>query len=247
MVTHRYNIETSRQGRAPPKRECPSGAKPTLRSRVSGGRVQKRPIRTDGTWKKVKTQVSDHARDGGQPSAVPGVQRTKPNIHACCELSLAFVTQARLQTDVDTNTIALNLMDHFLFSDSNWLPELSYCNLHAACFLFASLVTGKANTVEEIARSLRPDAAFVQLMASPLVDDEDSAAAIANTISVDTTDVKRGYTLLYERADELTRSIGEYAPNLKNLPSPTSLIKEEVDNGIEEENFDIFEEPAEAR
>ena len=162
-------------------------------------------------------------------------------------MSLGFVSLANLDTDEDTNTITLNFMDHFLFSTENWIPELSYCTLHAACFFAASLITGKNNTAEQVASSLGPDSAFIQWMASPLAEDDESAAEIANLISVDVSDLWSGYALLYERRDQLSALVGQYATDFANLPSPeySSGDQNELDVVEEaEEDLDVYEEVA---
>ncbi|KAK3686884.1 hypothetical protein LTR37_019368 [Vermiconidia calcicola] len=158
------------------------------------------------------------------------------------DLSLEFVAQAGLETDDDTNTIALNLMDYFLFSEANWLPELSYCRLHAACFLLASLVTGKNNTAEDIAGSLGPDSTFVRAMSAPLAEDDDAAAAIQEVISVNVDDVNVAYGLLHQRREQLAQLMGQYANRIGDLLSPHSSAEKDEPAAVEEENFDIFEE-----
>ena len=169
------------------------------------------------------------------------VLRTKGSISACSELSLAFISRAQLETDEDTNNIALNIMDHFLFTN-NWLPALSYCTLHAACFLFASRLTGKANSVEQVAESLGPETEFVQLMAS-LGEDEEAVAAIAYTISVDAPAVESGYALLYERKEQLGKLTGVYAAIIAQLPTPGSGAEEvevEPSAALEDIDFDRY-------
>jgi hypothetical protein len=167
----------------------------------------------------------------------------KESIHSCSEGSLEFVSLSGLETDEDTNIIALNLMDYFLFSPENWLPDLSYCKLHAACFLFASRITGKSNTVDQIAHSLGPDSPFVQLVGSPLAGDEESAVAIQYTISVTGSDVQDGYALLYERKEMFGHLLGQYRTELDNLPVPhfDSEIDDAPGEKDESENWDIFE------
>lgn len=134
-------------------------------------------------------------------------------------------------------------MDYFLFSPENWLPDLSYCKLHAACFLFASRLTEKNNTVEQIADALGPDSSFVQLVGSPLADGEEAAAEIQYTISVVTSDVEDGYSLLWERREMFVHLLGAYSAGLDGLPIPSNYNDEEkpaVDQD-EKENFDTFE------
>lgn len=161
----------------------------------------------------------------------------------CTERSLSFVEHAGLETDEDTTIIALNLMDFFLV-DENWLPELSYCKLHAASFFMASRITEKENTAEHVADSLGPDSAIVQFIAHALSNgDDESAAAIRDMISVTISNVEEGYALLYERKETFAGLIGQYAACLETLPLPrssmTSLEEPVVEE--EEEDFDTFE------
>ena len=174
---------------------------------------------------------------------MPSEVQREQSIHACSEASLEFVKFAGLRTTEDTNILTLNLMDYFLFSPANWLPELSYCRLHATCFLFACHLTGQDNTVEQVANSLGPKSDFVQLVGDPLAGDEESAAAIHAVISVTVTDVEDGYRLLYERKEMFGLLLGQYAAKLDDLPAPLC-----VDSGRdceiakdEDQNFDLFE------
>ena len=265
MASHRHNGETDRRGRPTLRAGHGSCARARSSYQLNRGRVRKRALTVRDSRVNQEAPVTPHkvyassdARDAGQ-IALPGLEklkkvpRVKPGIHACSEWSLDFVTQAKLETDEDTNTICLNLMDHFLFTDGKWLPELSYCKLHAACFLFASEVTEKSNTFENVAKSLAPDAAFVQLVAAPLVEDEDSAVAISDVISVDAADAERVYALLYERSEELAGLMGEYGRDCMALPLPMSGKRNESNvvgeesfeeelKVVEDENFDVFEE-----
>lgn len=175
------------------------------------------------------------------------VLRTNTDVHACSELSLHFITLAGLDTTGDTNTITLNLMDHFLFSEDNWLPELSYCKLHAACFCLASLITGQPNTTEQIAASLGEESTFVQQMAAPLTDDEESAMVLQQILGVSIGNVEEGYTLLYDRLEELVGLIGDHVTGIEGLPKPRAVEHEEHVDRVETEkeeadNLDVFHE-----
>lgn len=258
MAPPRGFRSTARQGRATLRPRSTPGAQPKGISRGRGGRIEKHSSRSGGKWRVIEAHEGHDglaaishgdARDvRHSPALLPGLGklnntlRTTASIHACSELSLNFITQANLETDEDTNIICLNLMDHFLFSADNWLPELSYCKLHAACFLVASLLTGKNNTLEQIAESLGPESEFIQQMAMPLVEDEESAAAIPYLVSIDTNDAENGYNLLYQRRTQLTALVGQYASAMEELPSPTSLVEkdEPPEDRDEEENLDTF-------
>ena len=134
-------------------------------------------------------------------------------------------------------------MDFFLFSPGNWLPELSYCKLHAACFLFASRVAGKNNTGEQIANALSPASEFVKMVGSPLADGEEAAAEIQCMISVAASDVEDGYALLYERRHMFGHLLGQYSIAMDALPIPQSFNAEDglAAGQEEDENFDVFE------
>lgn len=165
------------------------------------------------------------------------------NFQPCTERSLAFVDHAGLGTDEDTTIIMLNLMGFFV-TDENWLPELSYCKLHAACFFMASRITGKDTTAEQVADSLGPDSTIVQFIAHALSDgDDDSTAAIREVISITASDIEEGYALLYERKEKFATLIGQYALCLETLPVPnfSGRNPEEPIDEEEEEDFDTFE------
>lgn len=189
-----------------------------------------------------------YARDDGAPALSvelePAGLHRQDSISACSEASLEFIRLSNLETDDDTNIVTLNLMDYFLFCPENWLPELSYCKLHAACFLFASRLTGKSNSVDQVADALGPGSKFVQLVGSPLAADEDSAAEVQYMISVAAEDVKDGYALLYLRKEMLAHLLGQYSVGLEALPLPENVIEQEgaVAAGDDaSENFDLFE------
>ena len=193
---------------------------------------------------------SSPRKQGPDVHDLPGLEklhdtiRTKASLSSCSDLSLYFVSVANLDTDEDTNIIALNLMDYFLFSEENWIPELSYCHLHGACFMMASLITGKSNTAEQIAASLSSESEFVRSMASPLAEDDGSVASIARILGIDTSDVDRGYRILFERRDQLAGLTGNYSDRVANLPESVSqVVDQEKDAAvIEEVDFDILEE-----
>lgn len=242
------------RGRATPKLRRSTVLQKPSSSQGRGARVEKPSTRgrtnNRACNRKRAAETIPDARDVEPTSSLPGFRTTpeqldrQESIHPCSESSLEFIQLSGLETGEDTNTIALNLMDYFLFSPENWLPRLSYCKLHAACFLFASRITGKSNTVEEIAAALGPDSEFIKLVGSPLAEDDDSAVAIQYTISVAEPDVEDGYALLYERKEMFTHLVGQYIVNMESLPSPVS-VTETSDTALEDaesENFDVWED-----
>ncbi|KAK5171819.1 uncharacterized protein LTR77_003455 [Saxophila tyrrhenica] len=234
-----------------PGRRCASGAR-RARIQKPSSRARGRPRLSRGVATLLDGQVyitpAPEARDNDPP---PNPSHTNPlrtdtSLHACSDSSLAFVASSGLQTSSDTDAIALNLMDYFLFSEPNWLPELLYCRLHAACFLAASRVTGLSNTAEQIADALGPDSVFVSETAALMAVDEEEAEAIRQSISLDRQEVEDGYRLLYERRNKLAVAMGRYAAEVEKLPTPHSSFRadEEVEKSVDvvEENFDVFEE-----
>ncbi len=228
------------RGRSGCVRKPPTRARGhTIQLRVDSARLERAVADGDTS--------ATEARDELPPTANLGtsnVPRTDTSSHACSELSLAFVASADLKTSPDTNVIALNLMDYFLFNKVNWLPELSYCKLHAACFLMASRITEMPNTAERLADSLGPETAFLQEMAALLAVNEDEDAAIRQLMCVDEEAVEDGYRLLYERREKLAVLLGVYADRLDRLPLPKrSEAEAERDaDYVPEEDFDVFEE-----
>lgn len=137
-------------------------------------------------------------------------------------------------------------MDHFLFSSANWLPELSYCALHAATFYFVSLLTGLAeNTAERVAEALGPESGFVRALVDEtnVFDSEEGKSVVRGVIGVGVEDVRVCYGILYERKEELVGLVGEFADGVRRLPEPESMALhgEEEAVGVEEEDLDVFE------
>lgn len=92
-------------------------------SRARAYRVQKRSDQgkrnSRNTKRRRVTFIRDDARDDGLQASSPGLGplndlRQQDSIHACSEASLEFVGLSNLETDDDTNIIALNLMDFHL-------------------------------------------------------------------------------------------------------------------------------------
>jgi len=111
---------------------------------------------------------------------------------------LFFVHLAELDTDPDTESIMLSLIDLTL-ADSNWHGGLSGLVQPVACFLIASLLTRKQNLVEDVAASVE----MFGLEYSQLVE---------------------GYRLLWEWRDNMGEAVGVYAERLAELPDPELLL-----------------------
>jgi hypothetical protein len=113
---------------------------------------------------------------------------------------LFFVHLAELDTDADTESITLNLINLTL-ADSNWHGGLSGLVQPVACFLVASLLTRKQNLVEDVAASTE----MFGLEYQPLVE---------------------GYRLLWEWRDNMSAVVGAYAERLAELPDSGLLLGE---------------------
>lgn len=111
---------------------------------------------------------------------------------------LFFVHLAELDTDADTESITLNLIELTL-ADSNWHAGLSGLVQPVACFLIASLLTRKQNLVEDVAASVE----MFGLKYWQLV---------------------KGYKLLWEWKENMSEVVGVYAERLAELPDPGLLL-----------------------
>lgn len=163
----------------------------------------------------------------------------------CSTDSLFFVQLRQLYTTPDTETIALNLMDHFLLP-TNFIPEVWHGLLHAVCFLLASRLTGLPNEVAWIAQAVEAQAAGLAMMDA--VD-----------LGVDIGKVENGYRALLERGGDLKPLVGSYAEVLDELAMAGVAQGSVADNAAAEEadgvdvaeevepvklaDFDVFDEP----
>ncbi|KAK4547097.1 hypothetical protein LTR36_001318 [Oleoguttula mirabilis] len=173
----------------------------------------------------------------------PKVQRIHRPAFMCTPHSLFFIHLGQLASSADTETIALNLMDHFLQAE-HFLPELWHGQLHAVCFLFASELTGMLeNEIEAIAQAVEAHAAG---LAEHGVQD----------LEVSVEGMRRGYAAVLERREQLKGLVGDYAELLGSLAGPPvadaiERVEEAVEEvevevlGEEEElfDFDVLEEP----
>lgn len=149
--------------------------------------------------------------------AGPSVERVFNNLWESTTASLAFVYQFGLDTDQDTETIALNLIDHIIKPEI-WNPDLSWNVLSATCFFFASQITEKRNSADRIAAACRVDPQVVAAMAgAQAFYDPGVKQRLAQALAVSAHDVKRGYKILYDQKDSLMEFVGGYADKLAEL------------------------------
>ena len=111
---------------------------------------------------------------------------------------LFFIQLASLDTDDDTERIALNLIKLTL-TEMNWHPGLSGMVQPVSCFLVASILTRKQNLVEHIASSI-------------------------DVFGLGFQELVEGYTLLWEWRENMTDAVGAYAERLDDLPDPSLMI-----------------------
>jgi len=111
---------------------------------------------------------------------------------------LFFVHLAELDTDPDTESITLNLINLTL-ADSNWHGGLSGLVQPVACFLVASLLTRKQNLVEDVAASV-------------------------DMFGLEYQQLVEGYRLLWEWRDNMSGVVGAYVERLAELPDPGLLL-----------------------
>ena len=120
---------------------------------------------------------------------------------------LFFGHLAELDTDPDTESIALNLINLTL-ADGNWHGGLSGLVQPVACFLVASLLTRKQNLVEDVAAS-------------------------AEIYGLEYQQLVEGYRLLWEWRENMSGEVGEYAERLTELPDPGLLLGQDGNGAMD--------------
>ncbi|CAK3894684.1 Hypothetical predicted protein [Lecanosticta acicola] len=152
------------------------------------------------------------------------VKRISNDLWKSTTASLSFVYRSELETDPDTETIALNIIDHII-KPENWNPNLSWNVLSATCFFLASKVTGKhRNTAERIAAACKVDPQIAAAMAgSQAFYDPGVQYRLAQALAVSAEDIKRGYRILYGHREKCEELVGMYADRLAGLPHPDQL------------------------
>jgi hypothetical protein len=140
------------------------------------------------------------------PTAIADTFDASPQYTPSLEL-LFFVHLGDLDTDADTESITLNLVDLTLAQD-NWHPGLSGLVQPVACFLIASILTRKQSLIENVAASVE----MFGLEYEQLVE---------------------GYRLLWEWKENMSEAVGIYAERLAELPDPGLLLGQ----GMHEDNY----------
>lgn len=182
-------------------------------------------------------------------NADPGTAKVTRVYNAICEFttdSLAFVQQGGLQTDEDTDTIALNLMD-FMLREDNWNPALSQNKLVAACFYFASRLTRKSNAPENIAASFEWGAqSYAQALVATMTasnggiryaEDWTMRWRVAESVKVSSEDIELGYEILWRMKGGLRDLVGGYAGDMGDLSIPDGVKAENEQAGSQQSSI----------
>ncbi|KAI6794144.1 hypothetical protein KC332_g7060 [Hortaea werneckii] len=177
--------------------------------------------------------VLTQAEEAENPSALHEPEAKVHRIvrdYMCSSWSLDFVyhipttdekgetVSTYLDTSEDTDTIALNLMDHFMRPE-NEVPKLRYGILPAASFALACDLTKISKDFERIAQAVRVRVAMCSEMGFELAPE---------ALELTGADVRKGCDVMLGRRKELYPLVGGYARVLAHL-AWTVLGLEEVD------------------
>lgn len=149
----------------------------------------------------------------------PKVKRVYNDIWTSGPASFAFAKHGDLDHDDDTIVIALNILDHIIRPE-NWNPELSNNKLSASCFFFASKLTGKTATADQVAGSIWVNPAMAAAMSQ--VNDGPLYDRMWESLTVNGAQVVQGYEILYEQRESLKDLLGGYSEGLEKLPLPAT-------------------------
>lgn len=204
-----------------PQPAAAAKAKPrgkSIRSRAQDGerRItnQKAPRTARKFRVKVNAQPQQPTPSGARLPAQPKVTRIPNDLSPCTSASLAFVHDSRLATSADTETIALNMMDHII-KPENWNESLSWNVFSASCFFFASIVTGVNNSAEDVAHAVKADEGWIRQV---VLRDEMVRQRVRKALGVTREDVLRGYGIIWRQRRGLGECLGGYREGLERLP-----------------------------
>ncbi|KAM0713259.1 hypothetical protein Q7P35_000711 [Cladosporium inversicolor] len=196
-------LQTEPQVPTQPKSQqgaAPNSKKRAFQEEEHGAATAKRETRAQAAKKAKKTPPGNSfgqedviSNASQEPSAFHIADAYAPSLNL-----LFFVHLAELDTDPDTESITLSLINLTL-ADSNWHGGLSGLVQPVACFLVASLLTRKQNLVEDVVVSVE----MFGLEYQQLIE---------------------GYRLLWEWRDNMSIVVGVYAERLAELPEPGLLL-----------------------
>ncbi|KAF7187437.1 hypothetical protein HII31_11326 [Pseudocercospora fuligena] len=214
--------------RAPPKRVPRQTPAPHRNLKKNAAPATSNPKTEIAVQPEIPHVQAEEAVEGTEK-----VARVYNELWESTPVSLAFIDHGLLETDADTEIISLNLIDHII-KEENWNPALSMNKLSAACFLFASRVTGKKNAAGDIALSFDRDAEkyasalLATINQSRMATDYTVRIRIAQALKMSAEDIEYGYRILWEQRSELRELVGQYASDMDWLPMPEGVSR---DNG----------------
>lgn len=200
-----------------------STAKPGPETRSQSAKKRKN-AHGSGELESVQ-QAQRHEQDWEKESLVVRIDPLSSLYTASLAL-LSFVQMYSLDTNADTETITLNLID-LTSTNENWHPGLSGMVQPAACFLIASLLTRRQNLAEDIAASVE-------------------------AFGVGFEDLVKGYKLLWHWRGNLIPVVGAYGENVDALPEPSFFLGDDgngqsddlvASEALQEEEIDERPEP----
>lgn len=170
-------------------------------------------------------QAQQYEQDWEQESLVVGIQPLS-SLYTPSPALLSFIEMYNLDTNADTETMTLNLINLTL-TNENWHSGLSGMVQPAACFLIASLLARRQNLVEDIAASVY-------------------------ALGVGYEDLVKGYGLLWQWRENLIPVVGAYGENVDALPDPSLFLGDDgngqsddlvASEALQEEEIDERPEP----
>ncbi|KJX93451.1 hypothetical protein TI39_contig4312g00003 [Zymoseptoria brevis] len=151
------------------------------------------------------------------PPRSPRVDRLyHPNTWSSTPASLPFLTHGNLPTTPSTTTLTLNILDYAI-QPSHWNPLLSANKLSAACFFFASLLSGNPVTATQVAGSSgwchREYAAALARGGG-----KGGVEGVLRVLDVGREEVVRGYGVLMGMREGWRGVVGEFEGRLEGMP-----------------------------
>ncbi|SMY24202.1 unnamed protein product [Zymoseptoria tritici ST99CH_1A5] len=150
------------------------------------------------------------------PPRSPRVDRLyHPNTWSSTPASLPFLTHGALPTTPSTTTLTLNILDYTI-QPSHWNPLLSANKLSAACFFFASLLSGNPVSATQVAGS--SGWCHADYAAALARGGGGAVGDVLRVLDVSRGEVVRGYGVLMGMREGLRGVVGEFEGRLEGLP-----------------------------
>ncbi|SMQ50537.1 unnamed protein product [Zymoseptoria tritici ST99CH_3D7] len=211
------------------KRAAPKETKRAV-SRVTkpSGKTSKSKQKSSAatTTSTSKAQVSPPTPTSREPSPTPTSHPTPaptprvdrlyhPNTWSSTPASLPFLTHGALPTTPSTTTLTLNILDYTI-QPSHWNPLLSANKLSAACFFFASLLSGNPVSATQVAGS--SGWCHADYAAALARGGGGAVGEVLRVLDVSREEVVRGYGVLMGMREGLRGVVGEFEGRLEGLP-----------------------------